>query len=118
MLGKVWPGEGSLVGEESVVHLPVFALLARAVRGLGCLERQRVDGFERKVPDDVLELAGRDVVPFELGVRLTDVPAAERSLVVGEVDQRQLGILISLEGCPIDAEDSLGTGPRRAGPCA
>src|SRR4029450_5708581 len=102
----------------SVVHLPVFALLARTVCRLGCLEGQRVDGLKGKVAHDVLELAGRDEVPLELGVRLTDVPAAERSLVVGEVAQRQLGILISLEGCPIDADDSLGTGPRRAGSCA
>ena len=46
MLGQVWPGELSLVGKESVVHLPVLALLTRAVGGLGCLEGQRAPLFD------------------------------------------------------------------------
>ena len=45
------------------------------------------------------------VALLHLGVRLTDVPAAEGSLVVGEVDQRHLRIRVALDHRAVEADD-------------
>jgi hypothetical protein len=50
------------------------------VRGLSRLERVLVDGLERKVAEDVLRLAGLDVLLVELRERVLDV--SENSLSV------------------------------------
>jgi hypothetical protein len=84
--GQVARGELPLVGEQAVVHLPVFPLVPGAVGSFGGFERAWVDRLEREVPHNVLQLAGLDVLGIDPGHRLTDVPCAERSLVVGEVN--------------------------------
>ena len=61
------------------------------------LERLWMDGFYGKVEKDILDLAGFDVILFDLGQRRTDVPGAKGSLVVREVDYRYLRVLITLE---------------------
>ncbi len=47
-----------------------------------CFERLWVDGFYGKVAEDILDLAGFDVILFDLGQRRTDVSGAKGSLVV------------------------------------
>ena len=73
------------------MHLPEAVLLGRAVGRLGGLEGLRVDALERQVEHDIADLAGVDILLFDLRVRLTDVPGAVRSLVVRELDEGQLG---------------------------
>jgi len=91
--------------EEPIVHLPVFSLIAGAVGGLVRFESILVDGFYRKVQKDVFYFACPDVVSFDLGQRLTDVPCAEGSLVVGKINQGHLGVFIALERTPLHAYD-------------
>src|SRR2546422_3276663 len=57
--------KGLLVLEEPVVHLPILALVASAVGGLGGLARLRMDLSERIVPKHVAHLARVDVVALE-----------------------------------------------------
>ena len=99
------------------MHLPVLVLIAGAVGGLRGLEGVLVNRLQRQVPDDVPEHAGLDEVSLELGVRLTDVPAAERSLVVGELDQGDLCVFLTLRRPVADRQRHLGRGcgrrPRR-----
>lgn len=64
------------------MHLPVFTLVAGAVGGLGHFEGIGVKLLNRKIPENVLDLARLDVLLLDLGQRLTDVPGAKRSLVV------------------------------------
>jgi len=49
------------------VHLPVFALLGGAVGGLGRLEGIGVKLLNRKIPENVLDLARLDVLLLDLG---------------------------------------------------
>ena len=71
-----------LVGEEPVVHFPVFPLFSRAVTHLRRLDGQLVDRLEGEVHEHVFELSGCDVFLIDLRGRLTDVPGAVRSLVI------------------------------------
>ena len=96
-----------MVGKEPGVHLPIFALLGGAVGGLGRLEGIGVKLLNWKIPEDVLDLARLDVLLLDLGQRLTDVPGAERSLVVGEIDDRHLRGFFAPEGIIIDADDDV-----------
>jgi hypothetical protein len=96
------------------MHLPVLALLARAVGRFGRLHGQQVDRLECETVQHVLDLCCLDVLFVELGGRLTDVLAAEWSLVVGEVDHRNPGFLLPLEQRPVDAENEL-LGPISSG---
>ena len=86
------------------MHLPVFALVARTMACFCRFEGVLVDGFQGKVAHDILDLAGLNVVFLDLGHRLTDVPAAEGSLEIGEFDQGQLGSLLTFRRCPINSE--------------
>ncbi len=89
------------------MHLPIFALLGGAVGGLGRLEGIGVKLLNRKIPKNVFDLARLDVLLLDLGQRLTDVPGAERSLVVGEIDERHLRVSFAPEGIVIDADDDV-----------
>lgn len=91
--------------EEPIVHLPIFSLVGGAVGGLVRFESILVDGFYRKVPKGVFYFACPDVVSFDLGQRLTDVPCAEGSLVIGEVDERHRGVFSALERITSDTDD-------------
>src|SRR2546422_2215916 len=59
---------------------------------LGGLEGVGVDGLQREVANHVPDTPRLDVRLLDLGHRLTDVPRAERSLVIGELhdDDRSL----------------------------
>jgi len=101
------------------MHLPVFPLVARAVRGLGRLEGVSVDRFQGEVPGDILQLAGFDVLLLDLGQRLTDVPGAEGSLVIGEVDERDRRVALAFEGRILDTQHHVpgfGRSGGRSGP--
>ena len=89
------------------MHLPIFALLGGAVGGLGRLEGIGMKLLNRKIPKNVFDLARLDVLLLDLGQRLTDVPGAERSLVVGEIDERHLRVSFATEGIVIDADDDV-----------
>ena len=93
------------------MHLPEFSLFACAVGCLGGLECLFVDRFQGKVAGDIFQLAGLDVLAVDLGQRLTDVAGAEGSLVIGEVDERQLRGFLAFEGSISNVEnDVLGFG--------
>ncbi len=93
------------------MHLKVFPLLSGALGRLGGLECVLVDGFEGELAEDVFNLPCLDVLLLDLRPRLTDVSGAEGSLVIGEVNQRDLGVLITLEGSAVGIEnDALGLG--------
>ncbi len=64
------------------MHLPIFSLVGGAVGGLARFEGIGVKLLNRKIPENVLDLARLDVLLLNLGQRLTDVPGAKRSLVV------------------------------------
>ncbi len=64
-----------------------------------------MDGFYGKVAEDILDLAGFDVVLIDLGQRRTDVPGAEGSLVVREVDYRYLCASIAFKGFIADVQN-------------
>ena len=115
MSRQVIAAELLLVREESTVHLPVLALIAGAVSRLGSLEGLLVNRLQREVADNVPQRAGLDVVSLDLRVRLTDVPGAERSLVIRELDERDLGVLAALRRAVADGQDGFGrgTGPGR-----
>src|SRR5207249_9642604 len=53
VLAELRRGKGLLVLEESVVHLPILALVASTVGGLGGLARLRMDLIERVVPKHI-----------------------------------------------------------------
>ena len=89
------------------MHLPVFTLVAGAVSGLCRLQGAGVELFDWKVAVDIFYLARLDVLLLDLGQRLTDVPGAKRSLVVGEIDDRHLRISFAQEGIIIDADDNV-----------
>ena len=93
-----------MIGKKPLMHLPVFALVASTMACFRRFEGVLVDGFQGKVAHDILDLAGLNVVLLDLGHRLTDVPAAEGSLEIGEFDQGQLGGLLTFRRCPIDIE--------------
>ncbi len=93
-----------MVGKEPGVHLPVFTLLGGAVGGLGHFESIGVKLLNRKIPENVLDLARLNVLLLDPGQRLTDVPGAKRSLVVREIDDRHLRVFLAQEGIIIDAD--------------
>jgi len=99
--------QGSLILKESSMHLPEFSLFARAFRCLGRLEGVFVNRFQRKVAEDILQLACLDIVSLDLWQRLTDVSGAKRSLVVGKVDERELRVSVPFEGIAIDAQNNV-----------
>jgi hypothetical protein len=84
--------------------LPVLAALAGAVRGLRGFERVFVDRFDGEVANDVSDPTGVDIVALDLGRSLLEVPATKRALIVGELDEDQLGALTTLRGIAIDRE--------------
>ncbi len=87
-----------MVGKELIVHLPVFPLIACAVGCFMGFEGLFVNGFYGKVAKDILDLTRVDVISLDLRQRHTDVPGAVRSLVIGEVHERQLCVFIALIG--------------------
>ncbi len=86
--------DGALVGEEEVVHLPELPLVFGAVGREGGPESVLVDR-ERHVHLDQTELSGLYELFFDLCRRLTGVPGAERSLIVGELDEGEFGRCLS-----------------------
>ncbi len=65
-----------------------------------------MDGFYGKVAEDILHLTGFDVILFDLGQRRTDVPGAEGSLIVREVDYGYLCVSIAFKGLIADAQNN------------
>ncbi len=57
-----------------------------------------MDRFYGKVEEHVFHLSGLNVVSLDLGQRRTDVPGAKGSLIIGEVEERYLGVFIALKG--------------------
>jgi len=101
------------------MHLPEFCLFACAVGCLGGFECLFVDRFQRKVADDILQLSGLDILPLDLGQRLTDVAGAEGSLVIGEIDERQPRGFLAFEGSISNVQnDVLGFGWSGGRSCA
>ena len=108
--------ERLLVGEEPVVHRPVLALLAGAVGCLVRLECLGMDGLDGEIAEDVLHLAGGNVVALDLGECLANVAGAERTLVIRELHQGEPRVLHALERLVLDAEEHGGPLGRRLRP--
>ena len=96
-----------LIGEQAVVHRPAFALLIGTPKGLRGFAGKRVDRLQREVARHIFELPRRNVLFLELWQRLTDVSATEGSLVVGEFDECECGLLVALGEGVRDAERSI-----------
>jgi len=99
--------DGLLIRKETIVHLPELVLVACAAGRLGRLECVFMDGFQGEIQDDIFHLAGLDVLVLDLGQRLTDVPGAEGSLVIREIDKRDLRQLLALERGALDIEHNI-----------
>jgi len=69
---------------------------------------------ERELPHDVFDLARVDIVFLDLRQHAIEVTLTERALVVGKLDQRQLGIDVTQERGSLDAH-VLGLESRRPG---
>jgi len=80
-----------LIGEKSVVHLPVLPLLSCAVGRFSGFECLRMNRFQRKTEKYVSDYSRVDIFLLDLWGRLTGVPGAERSLVIRKLDQSQFG---------------------------
>jgi len=66
MRGHIARGQGTLIGKEPRVHLPIFPLIASTVSSLGCAKGVLMNRFQREVEDDVFDLASADIVFFDL----------------------------------------------------
>src|SRR5437660_597711 len=88
VLAELLRGKGILILEESVVHLPILALVASAVGGLGGLARLRMNLIERIVPKHEAQLPCVDVVALERRQRRREEPATEGTLIVGKLHER------------------------------
>ena len=86
------------MSKEPGMHLPVFSLFTGAVGRLGRLEGLFVDGFNRKVAEDIFDLACLNIISLDLGHRLPEVPSTKGSLVIRKLDQGQLSILVPFKG--------------------
>ena len=92
------PGlECPLILKQPVVHLPVLALFLCAMGGFGCLEGKLMNSLKREVESDVPELSGFNVLFLDLWIRHTDVPGTIRSLIVRELDQRELRVALAFD---------------------
>jgi hypothetical protein len=78
------------------MHLPVLTVLAGTVGGLRRFERILVNRFEGKIAKDVSDLAGADIVAFNLRQCLLDVATTKVALIIGKLDEDQFGALTSL----------------------
>ncbi len=87
VLGKLGRGQRPLILEQHVMHVPVFALLAGAVRGRGRCAGIGVQLIEREVAEHVTQLARVDVVFLEGRERRREEASAKRALEVGELDE-------------------------------
>src|SRR5260221_3786651 len=100
------------------MHFPVFPLVLSTACRFCSLERVLVDRLEGKVPCDKFDLPSSYVIFFDLWPRLTDVSAAERSLIVGKLDQRELSAFLSFHRCSVALQDHvLRHGGRYKSPC-
>jgi hypothetical protein len=103
-----------LIGEQAFVHRSTFGLLVGTPKGLRGFAGERVDGLQREIARHIFELPRRNVFFLKLWQRLTDVSATERSLVVGEFDQREGG-LGGADGKGVrDTERGIDVADRRA----
>ena len=84
-----------LVGEQAGVHRLALALVVGTPKGLGGFAGKRVDGLQREVARYIVELPRGNIGLLKLRQRLTDVSATERSLVVNEFNERELGMLVA-----------------------
>ena len=80
------------------MHLPIFSLVSGAVGRFMGFKGLFVDRYQWEVAEDVFDLTRFDVISFDLGQRHTDVPGAVRSLIIGEVHERQRCTFIALIG--------------------
>lgn len=87
------------------MHRPVFFLVSGTIGCFMGFKGLFVDGFQWEVAEDVFDLTGFDVISLDLGQRHTDVPGAVRSLIIGEVDNRQFCVQITLIRITTNVED-------------
>jgi hypothetical protein len=85
-----------LIGEQAAVHVPAFPLFVGTPKRLGGFASQLVNILQGEVPGDIAQLPRLNVFFRKLWQRLTDVSGTEGSLIVGEVDKRELGMLVAL----------------------
>lgn len=103
-----------LIGEQAVVHVPAFALLVGTPIRLGGFASKLVDRLQGKVAGDIAQLPRRNVFFLQLGQRLTDVSGTEGSLVVGEFDECERGLLVALREGIGDIDRGVDVTNRRA----
>src|SRR5262245_17840917 len=73
-----------LVPQETIMHVPVFALFSGAMRGLGSFESLGMHLLDREVLIEIADLSSLHVFPNELRQRLTCMNETEWALVVRE----------------------------------
>ncbi len=83
--------------EETLIHLPILALLMSTMGRLGGFESQRVNAFQRQIQGNITQLTGTDILFSDLWIRLTDVAGTEGSLVIGEFDEGQFGSIVTFD---------------------
>src|SRR5262249_8879745 len=91
----------------SVVHVPVFTLVACTVGSLSGLYCQRMNRFDRKVAEYVPHLTSLDILIDKLSHGPIEMLGAKRTLIIAEFDQRDLGSRLAQGGSPIDADNRL-----------
>ena len=77
------------------MHFPSLPLLPGAAGGLCRFESILVYRFQRQIKYDILYLACLDIFLVDQRCRLTDVPGAERSLVICELDHCQFSRVLT-----------------------
>ncbi len=112
---QLFDPHGFLVLEQPVVHLPVLALVAGAVRRLGRLARVGVNLVDRKVPEDVTQLAGLHVLGLQGRQCRIEEALAVGALVVGELDQGDRRVGAAQDGIVVDADARRGRSGRPTG---
>lgn len=95
--------QGILIGHHAIVHFPELTLFSSAVGGFGGLDRKLMHR-KRQVQERITDFPGVYVLFGDLGIRLTGVSTAIRSLVVGEFHQYQRGRILAENGVVPEVE--------------
>lgn len=103
-----------LIVEQALVHRLAFALVVGTPKRLRGFAGKLVNRLQREVARHIFELPRRNVFFLDLWQRLTDVSATEGSLVVGEFDERERGLLVAFREGVRDAECGIDVTNRRA----
>ena len=95
MFGQLSLYQKFLVLHETIMHLPVLALLTRTAGGFRRLESLGVEAFDRKVFEEIADLVGLDIVRNNLRQGVVCMLAAIWALVVAEFHDRNARLWVA-----------------------